>query len=155
MYVKASVPENYLGTIKKGTNVIIDIPSLSKTTNGKIKTVGNFINPSNRTFDIQVSVPNKEKNIKPNLVAKLEINDYNKENARLIPSNVIQENAQGEKFVFIISEENDKIIATKKQIETGLKYKGLVEVTSGLDGGETIVAEGALTLKDGAEIKVK
>jgi RND family efflux transporter MFP subunit len=156
MFVKASVPESYISSIKKGTSVYVTFPALNKKVDGKVKTVGNYINPNNRTFDIEIDVPNKENNIKPNLVAKLEINDYSKEGAMLIPSNVIQENSKGEKFVFVVSEvENDEAIVTKKKIETGLKYDGEIEVVSGLVSGDIIVREGSLTLKDGAKIKIK
>lgn len=156
MYVKASVPESYLGTIEKGTSVKITFPAINKQVEGKVKNVGNYINPNNRTFDIEIDVPNKDKAIKPNLVAKLEINDYSKDNAQLIPANAIQENSQGEKYVFVLNEKvGDEAKAVRKKIETGRKYEGMVEVLSGLNPGETIVDEGALTLNDGSAVKIK
>jgi membrane fusion protein (multidrug efflux system) len=156
MYVKASVPENYLGSITKGTRVKVSFPALQNTVDGEVKTVGNYINPNNRTFDIEIDIPNKEKRIKPNLVAKLEINDYSQEDAKLIPANVIQENSKGEKFVFVLSEvEDNEATVIRRQIETGKKYEGQIEVLSGLEDGETIVKEGALTLKDGSKVKIK
>ena len=156
MYVKASVPESYLGTITKGTSVNITFPAINKQVEGKVKNVGNYINPNNRTFEIEIDVPNKDKAIKPNLVAKLEINDYSKDKAQLIPANAIQENSKGEKYVFVVAEkEGDEAKAVRKQIETGKKYEGMVEVISGLKPGETIVDEGALTLNDGAAVKIK
>ncbi|WP_186991864.1 efflux RND transporter periplasmic adaptor subunit [Constantimarinum furrinae] len=156
MYVKASIPENYLGSITQGTKVKVSFPALNTSIDGKVKSVGNYINPNNRTFDIEIDIPNKDKMIKPNLVAKLEINDYSEDDAKLIPANVIQENSKGEKFVFLISEvENDEAMVTKRQVETGKKYEGQIEVLSGLEDGETIVKEGALTLKDGSKVKIK
>ncbi|MGB1451075.1 MAG: efflux RND transporter periplasmic adaptor subunit, partial [Marinirhabdus sp.] len=103
MYVKASVPENYVGSITKGADVTVTFPSINKQVEGKIKAVGNYINPNNRTFDIEVDVPNAEGAIKPNLTAKLEINNYSKAQAILIPANIILENSKGEKFVFVVS----------------------------------------------------
>ena len=156
MYVKASIPENYLGSITQGTKVKVSFPALNTSIDGKVKSVGNYINPNNRTFDIEIDIPNKDKMIKTNLVAKLEINDYSEDDAKLIPANVIQENSKGEKFVFVISEvENDEAMVTKRQVETGKKYEGQIEVLSGLEDGETIVKEGALTLKDGSKVKIK
>lgn len=156
MYVKASVPESYLGSISKGTSVKITFPAINKQVEGKVKNVGNYINPNNRTFEIEIDVPNKDKTIKPNLVAKLEINNYSKEKAQLIPANAIQENSKGEKYVFVLTErENDEAIVVRTQIETGKKYEGMVEVLSGLKPDETIVAEGALTLNDGSAVKIK
>jgi membrane fusion protein (multidrug efflux system) len=156
MYVKASVPEAYLKSITKGTNVKVTFPALNKSVDGKVRNVGNYINPNNRTFEIEIDVPNKDKTIKPNLIAKLEINDYSQTNAKLIPANVIQENSKGEKYVFIVSEViGDEAKVSRKQVETGKKYEGLIEVLSGLEDGQTIVKDGALTLKDGALVKIK
>jgi len=156
MYVKASVPESYLGSIKKGTPVNVTFPAINKKVEGKIRNVGNYINPNNRTFEIEIDVPNKDRAIKPNLLAKLEINDYSQEDAILIPANAIQENSKGDKYVFVISEkEGDEAKVTRTQIETGKKYGGQVEVISGLESNAIIVKEGALTLKDGATVKIK
>ncbi|MDN3723278.1 efflux RND transporter periplasmic adaptor subunit [Aequorivita sp. SDUM287046] len=156
MYVKASVPEAYLGSIAKGTSVKMTFPAINKVVEGQVKNVGNYINPNNRTFQIEIDVPNKDKAIKPNLVAKLEINDYSQENAQLIPANAIQENSKGDKYVFVLTERvADEAKAVRKQIETGKKYEGMVEVISGLKPGETIVNEGALTLNDGSAVKIK
>ena len=156
MYVKASIPENYLGSIVKGSKVFITFPAINKKTTGIISNVSNYINPANRTFEIEVKVPNENKSIKPNLVAKLEINNYSKENTTLIPANVIQENSEGEKYVFLITEKSGneaKVVRVK--IETGLKYEGVIEVISGLTNGDTIVSAGALSLNDGAWVKIK
>ncbi len=155
MYVKANVPETYLNTVVKGVPVNVTFPSIKKQVTGVVKTVSNYINPSNRTFDIQINVPNQEKKIKPNLIAKLEINDYNKNNAILIPSNVIQENAIGDKFVYVIDKSKATAIAVKRKIEIGFKNQGYFEVVKGLSAGDVIVNEGALTLKDGTEIKIE
>jgi len=156
MYVKASIPETYLGTIKKGSKVNVDFPSLGQQIDGKVRQVGNFINPNNRTFEIEISIPNKKQLIKPNLVANLEINDYSKENAVLIPDNVIQENAQGEKFVYIISSnENSETSVIKTKVNLGLAYDGFIEVLEGIKSGDIIVKDGAITMRDGLTVKVQ
>ncbi len=156
MYVKASVPENYIGSVTKGSKVKVTFPAINREMEGKIRTVGNYINPSNRTFEVEIEIPNKDKAIKPNLIAKLEINDYSQQKANLIPSNAVQENSKGEKYVFvIIDKQGDEAKVFRKQIETGRKYEGKIEVLSGLMDGETIVEEGALTLNDGSGVKIK
>ncbi|MBT8265425.1 MAG: efflux RND transporter periplasmic adaptor subunit [Bacteroidia bacterium] len=156
MFVKASIPENYLSTITKGTAVHVKFPSLGQNITGEVRQVGNFINPNNRTFEVEIGIPNKEQLIKPNLVANLLINDYSKENAIVIPDNVIQENARGDKFVYLINDLEDseaKVIKTK--IETGLSYNGYIEVLNGLESGQIIVKDGAITMRDGLDVKVQ
>jgi RND family efflux transporter MFP subunit len=156
MFVKASIPENYLGNVNIGTSVNVEFTSLGKIIEGKVRQVGQFINPNNRTFEIEIAIPNKEELIKPNLVANLEINDYSNENAVVIPDNVIQENAIGEKFVYVIGNANNneaKVLKTK--IETGKSYDGYIEVLSGLEAGKTIVKDGAITMRDGLNVKIQ
>lgn len=156
MYVKASIPENYLGTVKKGTFVNVKFTSLGTIIEGEVRQVGNFINPNNRTFEVEISIPNKDQLIKPNLVANLEINDYSKENAIIIPDNVIQENAQGEKFVYTLGHiENNEAKVTKTKIETGMSYNGFIEVLNGLESGQNIVKEGAITMRNGLNVKLQ
>lgn len=156
MFVKASIPENYLGTIKKGTSVKVDFPSLGQSIQGKVRQVGNFINPNNRTFEVEIAIPNKEQLIKPNLMANLEINDYSNANAILVPDNVLQENAQGEKFVYIIEATEDSEAKVRKtKVNTGMAYNGFIEILEGLKVGQTIVKDGAITMRDGLDVKVQ
>lgn len=156
MFVKASIPENYLGTINKGTLVNVEFSSLGKIIKGNVRQVGNFINPNNRTFEVEIAIPNKEELIKPNLVANLEINDYSNDNAIIIPDNVIQENANSEKFVYILSSiENSEAKVIKTKINTGKAYNGFIEVLNGLKAGQIIVKDGAITMRDGLNVKIQ
>ncbi|MEL0455593.1 efflux RND transporter periplasmic adaptor subunit [Flavobacteriaceae bacterium SZ-1-7] len=156
MYVKASVPENYITSINKGSSVKVTFSALGKIVDGKVNTVGNYINPNNRTFEIEVDVPNKDKDIKPNLMANMDITNYSKAGALVVPSNAIQENSLGEKYAFVLEKsDNGNFKAVKTQIEVGNNNGGLVEVKSGLEKGIDIVKDGALTLKDGEIVTVK
>ena len=134
----------------------MEFPSLGKQIDGKVKQVGHFINPNNRTFEIEITIPNNDEVIKPNLVANLEINDYSKDDAIIIPDNVIQENAKGEKFVYKISDiKNSEASVTKTLVKLGLKYNGFVEVYEGLKADDLIVKDGAITMRDGLTVKVQ
>jgi len=156
MKVKAAVPENYIQSVTKGTNVLVSFPAIQTTAEGTISNVGSYINPTNRTFQVEVQLPNTEKKIKPNLMANLQINNYTNDTAISIPSNAIQENAIGEKYVYVITEQEEQTAKVKRaKIETGRKSLGFIEVTEGLSSGDVIVKEGALTLKDGATITIK
>jgi len=156
MRVKAAVPENYLQSVSKGSPVQVSFPAIQTVVDGKISAVGSYINPTNRTFQIEVEIPNTEERIKPNLMASLQINDYTSENTFAIPTNCIIENALGDKFVFVLNEIDGNNAAVKRtQIETGKKSGGLVEVLSGLADSDIIVKDGALTLKDGARITIQ
>jgi membrane fusion protein (multidrug efflux system) len=58
MYVSAEVPETYLTTVRKGKDVRVFFPVLNETIEAKIRQAGDYINPANRSFPIEVAVPN-------------------------------------------------------------------------------------------------
>lgn len=153
MYVTANVPENYLSKLKLGASVEVYLNAIGKTYKGKVRQVGTYINPNNRTLSIEIAVPNPDNLLRPNQVAVLKIEDYINKNALLIPENIMTENAAKEKIVYVVSEGKETKVA-KRIIEIGYTSGAMVEVKSGLKPGETIVTEGAKTLTDGANVEI-
>lgn len=155
MYIKTDIPESYITSITEGKKVEVTFPVLGKTLESEIRQTGNFINPANRTFDVEIAVPNKDKSIKPNLTARLKINDYTNDKAILIPQSIISENAQGEQYVYVLSDkENDKAKAKQVIITTGKTQGDNIEVLSGLSDSMAIIKEGARSVKDGQTVKI-
>ena len=156
MYIETNVPENYITSVTENKEVIIEFPILNKTIEAQIRQAGNFINPGNRTFKIEVGVPNEDKNIKPNLTAKLKINDYTSSSAILIPQSIISENAEGEQYIFVMDTINSNNEGEVKRIiiETGRSQGDVIEVTKGLGKEVEIIKEGARSVKDGQTVKV-
>ena len=156
MYIETDVPEKYISDITRGKHVTVEFPILGKTLETKIRQVGDFINPANRTFKVEVSIPNKDKTIKPNLTARLKINDYTNKNALLIPQSIISENAQGEQYIYVINNKNSKDEGEVKRviIKTGKTQGDVIEVLEGIEDGAEIVREGARSVKDGQTVKV-
>jgi RND family efflux transporter MFP subunit len=156
MYVNASVPEAFLGRVQEGTEVIVELGSLGKEYEGKIRQVGNFINPDNRTFDVKVTIPNPDNAVKPNLIATVKINDYSAENVVAIPANVIQQNAEGNGIAYIYEPKTDSTgVARQVALGQGYSYNDQVEITSGLAAGQSIILDGARALRDGQEVAIK
>ncbi|MGM5468928.1 efflux RND transporter periplasmic adaptor subunit [Flavobacteriaceae bacterium LMO-SS05] len=155
MYIETDVPESYITDVVKNKNVQVEFPMLGKIIDTKIRQAGNYINPANRTFKIEVAVPNTDQSIKPNLTAKLKINDYTNEKAILIPLSVISENALGQQYVYTITDKiESKANAKRVIIETGKTQGDFIEVLSGLQSGHEIIDEGARSVKDGQEVKI-
>ncbi len=156
MYIETEVPERYVSDVIVGKNVLVEFPVLGKTIEAKIRQASDFINPANRTFKVEIAIPNKEKSIKPNLTARLKINDYSSENALLIPQSIISENAEGEQYVYVVKDKNDngEGIATRVIIKTGKTQGDVIEVLEGIDDGAEIIQEGARSVRDGQTVKV-
>lgn len=154
MYVASNIPENFIGKIKNGASVEVFIKSIGKTVTGKVRQVGNYINPNNRNFSIEIAVPNQDNLLRPNQVAVLKIADYTKANAVLIPESIVTENASGEKIVYTINSQSKKAVAVKKEIKTGLTSGANIEVLEGLANGDVVIIEGARSVQDGDAVEV-
>jgi multidrug efflux pump subunit AcrA (membrane-fusion protein) len=133
------------------------LPVLGESVESKVRQTGNYINPNNRAFTIEVDVPNKNRNIKPNLTARLKINDYTNEKAILIPLSVISENAEGNQYVYLAvkgDSSNGNSQAIQRTISTGKAQGDFIEVLEGLSAGESIIIEGARSVKNEQEVKI-
>lgn len=155
MFVKTDVPETYISDVVKGKDVEVFFPVLNKTITTTISQTGNFINPNNRTYKAEIDIPNKDKSIKPNLTARLKINDYTNEKALLIPQGIISENAEGEQFVYKLKDiSENKATASRVIIKTGKTQGDIIEVLEGLSSGDQLIQEGARSVKDGQKVKI-
>ena len=153
MYVSTSIPESYIGKLKVGTEVDVFLSSLGKTYVGKVRQIGNFVNPSNRSFGIEVGVPNPDNLLRPNQVASLKITDYSNKKAIVVPTNVIQEDGQKNKFVYIVTNSNGKTgIAKKAIVKIGQSSENGTEILSGLNTSDVIVAEGLNVIAEGTKL---
>lgn len=153
MYVSTSIPETYIGKLKIGTEVDVFLTSLNKTYKGRVRQIGNFINPNNRSFGIEVSVPNPENLLRPNQVAKMKVIDYVSKNAVVVPTNVIQQDSKKNRFVYTVINSTGKSgIAKKVIVKTGQSSDNVTEILSGLDSDAIIVTEGMNTISDGMKL---
>jgi len=157
VYMQADVSEKYLPQIKKGIPVVIDFPELNKQIASTVSYVGNFIHPGNRTFKIRVNIFNPDEELKPNLTGNIKIKDLQKDQAIVIPLSLLQEDRDGNNFVFVLvpSEEGKDIYTVeKRKVQTGPFYKDKVWIKSGLQPGDIIALEGARGLAEGDLVKI-
>jgi membrane fusion protein, multidrug efflux system len=153
MYISTSVPETYIGKLKIGTEVDVYLSALGKSYKGKVRQIGNFINPNNRSFGIEVSVPNPENMLRPNQVAQLKVVDYKKNNAIVVPSNIIQEDGQKNKYIFVVANAKGNSGTAKKVVVTlGQSSNNVTEIVAGLNGNEIIVTEGMNAISEGMKL---
>ena len=154
MYIDVEVPESHLPNVTPGQEAEVYFPVLGESITTQVRQTGNFINPSNRSFSAEIPVPNKNGKVKPNLTAKVKINDYTNENAILIPQSVVSENAEGEQYVYLIAEENGEVMAKKSIITPGRTQGDYLEVLEGISSGSQVIVEGARRVRDGQKVQV-
>lgn len=151
--VKARMADSYIGKVKKGDEVKITLPDIKEEMQGKVSFVGQVVNPQSRTFDLEVSLSNKDNKLKPNMLAVVNINDQTAQDAIVIDANYVQQSEFGD-IVFVAGKEGNNQKAQMRKVKTGLSYNGQVEVLEGLKVGEQLITSGYQDLVDGQVIKV-
>ncbi len=152
--VVADVTEKYLGQVKRGDKVKIFFPAINKEIEQKITLIGRSIDPTNRTFKIEIDTPNPDGVLKPNLLADVSFNDFSQKEAIVVPISLLQEEVSGDQYMFIASKENGELVARKKVVEISESYNGNVIVTKGLNPDDLIILEGARSITDGEYLQV-
>ena len=150
LYVESLVPESFIGKIKTGSTVNVDIPVNQSSFNSTIKHSGSSIDPKSRTFKIEATVPQNNISIMPNMNAEVNILDYSNEQAILIPESIVSEDSENRKFVFIVKNNT----AVKVVIKTGYTQNGFIEVTEGLQLNQVVINEGGRIVKEGQKVKI-
>ena len=156
IYAEAQVPEKYVSSISIGTEAIVSIPLLNKEVTSKIVQTGNFINPNSRTFRIEAPVENKDKRIKQNLNARININNYSNSKAKVVPLRVLREDGSGKAYLYklVTTDKKDIFLTVKSFVEIGNSYNEEIEITTGLSLGDVIVLEGANNVEDNQRVRV-
>tara|TARA_B100001996_G_scaffold382914_1_gene376270 strand:+ start:2068 stop:3228 length:1161 start_codon:yes stop_codon:yes gene_type:complete len=154
VFVEVEVPEKHIPKIKKGTEVIINFPILNKSIKSKIFQVGNHINPSNRSFKIQINLSNIDQSLKPNMTCKIKVNDYSNDLAIMIPIKNVLENSKGKSYVYKVIKDSNLYKTKKTFISLGKSYKNKIEVTNGIKVNDQIVNEGLRLIKDNQYVNI-
>ncbi len=152
--VVADAPESYLNKVKKGEMVTVQFPAIGKEFEARVTLIGRTINPSNRTFTVEVDLPNSDGLLKPNLLAVMLINDDLQKDVVIIPLELVQQEVSGRSFVFVKDENEKGPFAKKVIVETGNTHGGNIVITSGLNGGEELIVTGARGLANNEQIKI-
>jgi RND family efflux transporter MFP subunit len=145
------VPDNYVAKVKKGDKVLIAVPETGKAPYASvISVVGASIDAKTRSFLTEAKLPS-DPLLKPNQTALMKILDYQVKSTIAIPVNTVQSDENG-KFVFVMEKSGDKLIARKKAVNVGEVYEGVIEIKSGLTGGDLLITEGYQSVYDGQSI---
>jgi len=146
--VVAEVAEAYSAKIAKGDEVTIYFPDFSRELKANVTFVSDYINPVNRTFMVEVKIPNSEGNLKVNMIAVLKINDYKADKTVAVSINTVLADQKGS-YVFVAENANNQKIAKKRYIKLGQIYNGIAEVREGLREGDKLITAGFQNVEEG------
>jgi len=148
--VTAQIPENYLEKVRVGSHILITLPDVNKTVDAVVSVSGKLIDANSRSFYVEAKVP-ADKDLRPNQIALVKIQDYSSPNAIAIPVNTLQTDDKG-KFVMVASMEKGRTIAHKKIVTIGELYGEQIEIKSGLLKGDQLIVDGFQGLYEGQVI---
>jgi RND family efflux transporter MFP subunit len=149
--IKADVSENYSSRIQSGNKVLIRFPDLGKEIESTLIFASHFIDPTNRTFQVECKVQSREMQLRANMIAYVKIKDYTNEKAICIPMNYIQTNQEG-KFIYVAVQKGNQWVATRRIVKTGMDYNGVAEILEGLAEGDKVISAGYQSLNEGLQI---
>lgn len=153
VYVEVDVPETHITSISEGSKVRVNLSAIGEEVDARIARVSKVINPSNRSFTVEIPLDNHSGFIRPNLMASVAINDYSNKSAIMIPQSVVSENAEGQQYCFALEKSTGGYIAKRLIIETGKTSEDLIEVLEGVEKGALLITEGAKKVSDNQPVK--
>lgn len=152
--VEADVSEAYGNSVRKGDKVLVSFPMVGEERSLPVLAVGQSINPSNRTFRIRMKMDNPGGALRPNTMAIVKLKDYERAATLSVPSNLVQKNAEGETFLYIVEQQQGKSLVRKVGVQAGRSYDGLTEILQGLSPDALVVDKGYSEVVNGQSVRV-
>ncbi|MFM7639026.1 MAG: efflux RND transporter periplasmic adaptor subunit [Bacteroidota bacterium] len=153
--VKADAAESHSKKIKAGDQIKIYFPDLKSEIDSRISFAAKYIDPLNRTFRVETKLP-KVENLKPNMIAKLKIVDYENKSAIAVNSNSVQTTESGSYVIVAKSvagkNGSNNFVAERRKVTVGKSSEGLTEILTGLNEGDLVITAGYQELNEGQAI---
>jgi membrane fusion protein (multidrug efflux system) len=148
----ANVVEKDLRRIRQGLQADVEVDAFpGEVFAGRVAHVAPILDPATRTAQIEVDIDNAQFRLKPGMYARVKFTVEHRENALVVPMAALVD-VGGNRGVFLPGKGAQGDVANFKKIETGLMDSNLVEVSSGLSEGDTVVTTGAAALREGDRI---
>ena len=149
--VSIPVPENEITGIAKGQKVQVRVSAIGgQSFEGEVKEIGVLSNPLSHTYTVKVELNNPDGMLKPGMVCEAAISNPAIENRIVVPLSAVQQNSNGEKYVFIANSGK----AEKRAVETGSLVSNGVVVKNGLSSGDLLITEGYQKINQNTTIEI-
>jgi RND family efflux transporter MFP subunit len=124
---------------------------------GQITAVFPAADQKNRSFDVEVTIPNSDYRLRPNMIVSLRVNTRQDASAQtVVPLNAVlkaKDKPTGY-TVFVVTDEGGRQVARRRDVELGEAYGNTVAVTAGVKQGEFVITTGSTMVLDGVQVKV-
>ncbi len=148
--IEFSIPERYTNLVKVGSPVYFSSESSDQTFEGKVYAYEPQIDAATRTLKLRAESPNKDRQFLPGMFVKISYVLDEIDNALMVPAESVIPELQGYK-VFIVDAENK---AEERAVEIGTRTENQVQIISGLNEGDMVLATGVLQARTGTDLLV-
>ncbi len=152
-YLKADIPESLLGKFSVGDIVQIYFPNENRNQSSVISSLGQVINDQNRTFELEVVMPELNFAVSPNQVVIIRLVDYSNDEAIIVPSKLVQKDNRGS-FIYVLGGNNEDKKAIKAYVSTGYSFDDRTEIVSGLIEHQMVIDKGYRALTQGSLVEI-
>ncbi|MBI1355461.1 MAG: efflux RND transporter periplasmic adaptor subunit [Acidobacteria bacterium] len=144
VWLVADVPEQSIGSLRAGSTVEAEVPAIpDRAIRGKLSYVSPTVNPNTRTVEIRMDVLNRDRRLKPAMLANMTLTDYASV-ARVVPASaVVRENNR--EYVFVQMTDN---LFALREVELGDEFENARVLIDGVREGQQIVLDGAFHLNN-------
>ncbi|MGM0423447.1 MAG: efflux RND transporter periplasmic adaptor subunit [Thermodesulfobacteriota bacterium] len=147
------IPEKYSGQVESGQEVRVQVAAFpDKTFQGEVNFVSPVIQESTRMLKVRALLDNPRHLLKPGTFASAQLVLEKKKDRAVVPESALV-SIRGGYMLYVVDQEED--VVHSRQVETGLRKPGLVEIVKGPKPGETVVESGHMQLNDGSRIQIK
>lgn len=152
--VMAGVPERYATDVAVGAIAAMTFEALGEDVfEAPIRFVGSTVDPQNRTFPIEVEVPNPTGVIKPQMVANMAVTRREVEDAIVVPQNALVRVEDGY-VAYVVVDRGGTATVEARRVTLGPSRRNLVVVEEGISAGEQVVVVGQQSVADGDRVNV-
>ncbi len=147
-----NVSEAYFRYVKKGMPVDIQLDVYGdEPFEGNVSLVYPTIDPSTRTFTVEITIKNENQRVRPGMFARATLNFGTVQNIVVPDMAVIKLAGSGDRFVFVVNDDNT---VEYRQVTLGQRVQDAYELLSGVNDEERVVVAGQNRLKNGIEVEI-
>jgi multidrug efflux system membrane fusion protein len=154
VYVTFSLPQRSLPELRaalanESANIEAIVPGDPRKASGQVTMIENTVDATTGTVPVRATMPNSDEILWPGTLVTVRLN-FREEEAVAVPSIAIQVSQAGN-YVFVVKDG----VANVKRVKIARSLESETVLESGLDGGETVVTEGQLLLREGSKVSAR
>lgn len=148
--LRLPVPESLAPYVRLGNPATIRVDSIGKTLQGKVTRSAGALDTSTRTMQVEIDVPNKDRQLTPGMYAQVTLNVAHAGDSLTIPTQAVDQT--GTPYVLLVDTANR---VEKKTVRTGISSPTEVEILSGLNQGDRVIALNLASYQPGEVVTPK